>query len=304
MGGTQNSRYTFTVFTPTFNRAQTLPRVYESLKGQTFTDFEWLVVDDGSTDGTRDLIKHWLSEAPFGVRYFYQPNRGKHVADNLSVREALGRFHATLDSDDWYVPNALETFLAVWETIDPAERERFVGVVGLCAAPSGAIIGSPFPTDPLDTTYSEAHSRHRVVGDKAGMGRVDVVRRFLHPVIPNERLIMESIQYQRIGRDYRIRCVNKILMVKDYQPGGLSARTREGLKQNPRTAKRFFRQKLDESSNLAQRARFHAQHTRYSLHAGAPLESLRETPSKPLWTLTLPLSILLWVRDHLMHRRG
>lgn len=302
MGGTRNPPYTFTVFTPTFNRAHTLPRVYESLKGQTFTDFEWLVVDDGSTDGTRELIERWLSEAPFRVRYFYQPNSGKHVADNLSVREALGRFHATLDSDDWYLPHALETFISVWETIDPAEREQFVGVVGLCAAPSGAVIGTPFPADPLDTNYSEAYSRHRVVGDKAGMGRVDVVRRFPHPVIPNEKLTIESIAYQRIARDYRIRCVNKILKVNDYRPGGLSSRSRENFRQNPRTAKLFFRQQLDEPSNIAPRARFYAQHTRYSLHAGALLESLRESPSKLLWILTLPLSIFLWARDHMMPR--
>lgn len=90
---------TFTVFTPTYNRAHTLLRVFSSLQAQTFQDFEWLIVDDGSTDGTEELIKHWGSESHFPVRYFKQENRGKHVAFNRGVREATGQFFLPLDSD-------------------------------------------------------------------------------------------------------------------------------------------------------------------------------------------------------------
>ena len=78
----------FTVFTPTFNRAYTLPRVYESLKSQTFKNFEWLIVDDGSSDGTADLVKMWQNEGALTIRYFYQINRGKHIAINRGVSES------------------------------------------------------------------------------------------------------------------------------------------------------------------------------------------------------------------------
>src|SRR5207237_1817583 len=107
--------HAFTVFTATFNRAHTLPRVYDSLRVQTLTDFEWLVVDDGSTDGTRELVAGWAAQPAFPIRYFHQENSGKHVAENVAVREAHGRFTATLDSDDWYAPDALESSLAAWE---------------------------------------------------------------------------------------------------------------------------------------------------------------------------------------------
>ena len=148
------------------------------------SDFEWLVVDDGSTDDTRALIERWAGEAPFPVRYFYQPNSGKHVAENVAAREARGQFVATIDSDDWYVPDALETFLSTWETIADSERDSFVGVVGLCADAQGTLLGTRFPADVFDTTYTDLALRHNVTGDKAGCGRTEIVRGFRFPVVP------------------------------------------------------------------------------------------------------------------------
>src|SRR5690242_19362698 len=102
----------FTVFTPTYNRAHTIERVYRSLCTQNCRDFEWLVVDDGSTDGTEALIRQWQHEAEFPIRYFWQPNAGKHVAMNRGVAEASGSLFLTLDSDDACVPWALERLRA------------------------------------------------------------------------------------------------------------------------------------------------------------------------------------------------
>src|SRR5437762_2817315 len=96
----------FTVFTPTYNRAGTLPRVYESLKAQTFRDFEWIIVDDGSADSTQELVQSWIGDLDFPIRYFRQQNQGKHVAVNLGVKEARGEFFLNLDSDDACVPEA------------------------------------------------------------------------------------------------------------------------------------------------------------------------------------------------------
>jgi glycosyltransferase involved in cell wall biosynthesis len=293
--------YAFTVFTATFNRAHTLPRVYDSLRAQTLTDFEWLVVDDGSTDDTRELVAGWATEAPFPVRYFHQENSGKHIAENVAVREARGRFTATLDSDDWYTPDALETFLAVWESIPAAERDSFVGVVALCAVPTGEVIGTPFPADPLDTTYTDLQLRHRVTGDKAGFGRTDVAREYRFPVISGETLIIELLVYSRLASRYRVRCVNKVVKIVEYQAGGLSAtRSRNEFMRNPRTSALFFRERLDVP-NLPPRAlaRAHVNHTRYALHAGLGRQSLRDSPSKALWTLTFPLAVVTYLRDRI-----
>ncbi len=244
LAGTTPPAPAFTVFTPTFNRAHTLGRVYESLKAQTMSDFEWLVVDDGSTDETRELIERWAEEAPFPVRYFHQPNSGKHIAENLAAREARGQFVATIDSDDWFVPDALETFLSIWGTIADTERDSFVGVVGLCADAHGTLIGTRFPADVFDTSYTELALRHDVTGDKAGCGRTEIVRGFRFPVVPGETLILEFLVYNRIAQRYRIRCVNKVIKVVEYQTSGLSATRSTDYVRNPRTSKLFFLEQL------------------------------------------------------------
>lgn len=103
-------KYTFTVFTPTYNRWHTLHRVYYSLSSQTFKDFEWLIVDDGSTDDTKNLVQNWQKKSKFTIRYYYQPNLGKTAALNRGVKLALGKLFLILDSDDGCIPKALEKF--------------------------------------------------------------------------------------------------------------------------------------------------------------------------------------------------
>src|SRR6478672_7236545 len=92
----------FSVVTATYNRAHTLGRTYESLQAQTFRDFEWIIVDDGSTDGTGSLVSGWAQESSFPIRYVSQENGGKHTALNHAVSVARGTFLASVDSDDWY----------------------------------------------------------------------------------------------------------------------------------------------------------------------------------------------------------
>jgi len=114
--------YTFTVFTPTFNRSASIHRVYESLQSQTFHDFEWLIVDDGSEDDTADLVGNWTKEADFPIEYMKQSHAGKHIAWNHALQKARGRFFIIADSDDGFVPNALERLLEVWKSIPGGGR--------------------------------------------------------------------------------------------------------------------------------------------------------------------------------------
>src|SRR6266705_680676 len=148
-------QYTFTVFTPTYNHAYTLHRVYESLCVQTYRNFEWLVVDDGSSDDTRKLIDTWEQQARFPLRYIYQPNQGKHVAFNRGVREARGELFLCLDSDDGCVPKALERLKYHWDQIPFSQRHRFSAVTALCIDELGGLHGSRFPQDITDSDSLE-----------------------------------------------------------------------------------------------------------------------------------------------------
>ncbi len=120
--------YCFTVFTPTYNRAHTLPKVYASLQAQTFRDFEWLIVDDGSIDNTSEMVTAWLAEeTTLALRYRYQPNGHKKIAINHGVREARGALFLILDSDDEIPPNALQILHDAWLSIPDDERTGFAG---------------------------------------------------------------------------------------------------------------------------------------------------------------------------------
>lgn len=138
------------VLTPSFDRAALLARLHASLQAQTFRDFEWLVVDDGSTDDTADVVTHWARRSAFPIRLLRQPNAGKHAALNLGLSEVHADLCATIDSDDWYVPGALEVLLRRWEEIPPDRRRSFANVECRCETPDGRLVGTPFGERPVD----------------------------------------------------------------------------------------------------------------------------------------------------------
>jgi glycosyltransferase involved in cell wall biosynthesis len=203
----------FTVFTPTFNRAHTLSRVFDSLCAQNWRDFEWLIVDDGSTDNTADVVAEWRRIATFPIRYLRQDNAGKHIAHNRAVREARGDFIVIIDSDDALAANALERLQAVWNSIPAGERVGFSGVSGLCRNQHGEIIGDPYPDDPFDASPREHVYVHRLRGERCGMVRTDILRRYPFPEIANTRFVPEDVVWMDMARHYKQRAVNEVFRI-------------------------------------------------------------------------------------------
>lgn len=187
------SDHTFTVFTPTYNRAHTLSRVHDSLRAQTFREFEWLIVDDGSTDGTGELVQKWSAEADYPIRYIWQENRGKHIAFNRAAAEARGELFLVLDSDDACVPEALERFHRHWRSIPLQERPRFSALTALCVDRHGNLIGTAFPQDVLDSDSIGIRYRHKLKGEKWGFHRTEVMRRFPFPEGIERTYVLEGI---------------------------------------------------------------------------------------------------------------
>ncbi len=203
----------FTVFTPTYNRAHTLARVFDSLRAQTFRDFEWLVVDDGSADSTPDLIASWRTKADFPVRYFRQENSGKHVAHNFAVREACGEFFMVLDSDDALETRALGQLHRVWQEIPIAGRAGFCAMGGLSRNQHGKIVGDPFPTTPFDVSFRERFFEFRIRGEKGIAWRLDVLRRYPFPEIARTNFVPEGVVWLQTANEHKIRFVNEIFRI-------------------------------------------------------------------------------------------
>jgi glycosyltransferase involved in cell wall biosynthesis len=222
----------FTVFTPTYNRAHTLHRVFDSLCAQTFRDFEWLVVDDGSTDKTPELIEKWTTTSEFPIRYFRQLHSGRHIAHNLAIREARGEMWTGIDSDDALIPHALERIRCLWLGIPESERSKFLAVVGLCRDQHGKMVSRPFPTSPFDLDAREYLFAHRRFGgEKWGAGAMDAVRRFPFPEIAGTNFIPEGVHGLQMARTGRmIRFVNevfRIYYVNDAETGATLSGRRE-----------------------------------------------------------------------------
>lgn len=203
-----------TVFTATYDRAHTLHRVYESLKSQTYPDFEWIIVDDGSSDDTKAVVDRFIAENPFfEIRYFYQTNQGKHIATNRAVREARGEFFITLDSDDGCKPNALECFLQAWNTIPKEEQEKYKGISCRCCKPEtpDEIIGTHLPEKILDSTDHDLRYQYKVKGELWGMTRRKVMLENPYPEIKGLHYYPEGAYWGKIGFNYITRYIDEPL---------------------------------------------------------------------------------------------
>lgn len=294
--------YRFTVFTATYNRVHTLLRVYDSLAAQTYRDFEWLVVDDGSTDDTARLIERWQQEAAFPIRYLRQANQGKHVATNRGVAEAEGELFLVLDSDDACVPQALERFARHWDAVP--DRARFSAVTALCMDQHGRLVGDTFPSDVLDSDPLELRYRYKVRGEKWGFQCTDILRRFPFPEDITRTYVPEDIVWNQIAREYRTRYVNERLRVYWVDEPSMVHGQRAG-----KNAAGGQLQHLNAlNTELAwfrfapmQFLRSALHYSRFSFHLGDDLgkqaRRLGSPPARMLWALMLPFGWLVYLRD-------
>lgn len=275
------------------------------MSAQTFTDFEWLIVDDGSTDGTAALVRRWQSEASFSIRYLCQANAGKHVAFNRGVRNARGRLFLTLDSDDACAPNSLERLLYWWESIPEDERSGFSAVTTLCQDQHGRILGRKFPRSPLDSTSVELRMRYRVKGEKWGFQRTDVLRDHPFPEPEGVKFVPESTVWRAIDRRYRTRFVNEVLRTYWVPEDGretlstVTEATLEGHVQMHRATLNENMEWLFVNPMAFVRAAAHM--SRFSLQQGMPPRSIvtlvRPPLARALVVATFPLGVALRVRD-------
>jgi glycosyltransferase involved in cell wall biosynthesis len=202
-----------TVFTTTYNRAHTLHRVYDSLCLQPGVDFEWLVIDAESADGTRALVEGWAEKAPFPIRFVSMPNRGKHGAINLAAGITTSPYLIILDSDDSCVPGALAEVLDAWTRLPPDRADEYGVITFLCRTEDGRIVGTRFPSDPFDSTYHQAVITYGMRGDKWECYRTSVLREFPFPEVLGEAGLPESILLGRIGTRYKTRYLNRPLRI-------------------------------------------------------------------------------------------
>lgn len=257
----------FTVLTPTFNRSHTLQRVYDSLSAQTFKNFEWLIVDDGSTDSTRRLVARFEKTAFFPIHYVYQKNGGKHRALNTGFQIATGELVLGFDSDDWCTPNALERFAAHWARLDDTDKAGYSGMSALKAYRNGKVVGDDYAAAASLQTYIDRFN-HRLRGDKWECIRNDLCRKYPYPEISGERYIAPSYPWLKIGRKFKTLFLNEKLSIIEYQPDGISKNNILYRANNPKGACLVYALQFGLARSAWLKTRCAINYHRFSFHGG------------------------------------
>ena len=231
------SKMLISVITPSYNRAALLPRLYKSLCDQTCRDFEWIVVDDGSTDNTKDVMASLTSDnsMAFPIRYNRKENGGKHTAVNRGVKEAKGQLVMIADDDDLLPSVAIDIIKKSWADVDP--QPSVGGIAGLdINKRTGGIIGSGLPEEHILCNAIDVRYKYHVTGDLKEVFRTDVLREFPFPEINGEKFCPEQLVWFRIAQKYSLFYINKPIYIAEYQSDGITAGITRARMQSPRAS--------------------------------------------------------------------
>lgn len=231
---------TLTVFTPTYNRATMLSRLYDSLRSQTCLDFEWLIIDDGSSDDTCASVQSMIKEAPFSVRYQYKENGGKHTAYNLGLEMAEGEWFFCVDSDDYLAQDAVEKILSAI-----TELGKNQGIVAYKQDTNGKRLSDAFPKDLRFSRFCEMSLRHGCRGEFSLIFPVETARKYPFPVFARERFVTESVVYDRISEACEMLLLPQVVTICEYQTDGYSQNANAVMAKNPNGFCLYFMQRID-----------------------------------------------------------
>lgn len=242
---------TLTIFTPTYNRAYILGRLYYSLRGQENKDFQWLIVDDGSSDDTEALVSGWMEEDIITIKYYKQKNGGKQRAHNKGVMECDTELFFCVDSDDFIVENCVEILLKTWG--NATKSKDIAGIVALKGSDSNVPLGTYFPEGIRCSTLEELCGKYKVKGDLALIHKTSILKQHLFWVAEGEKFIGEGYVYQQIDQKYKLIILPKILAVCEYLEDGYSRNVRKLTKDNPISYTELKRQTICYSKTWHER---------------------------------------------------
>lgn len=254
-----------TIFTPTYNRGNLLERVYDSLKAQTVSDFEWLIVDDGSSDNTEEIVKEWIDEAIIKIRYIKKENGGKHTAFNLGVQNALGELFFCLDSDDFITETCVEDIQKAW---NGKKNDNVAGIIGMKTDTEGKLLSDGFPKGIEFSKTNELVRNYHCYGEKSMVYMTEILKQYPYPEIKNENFIGECVVYDQIDAEYTMLLLDKVLTVCEYQSDGLTATIFSTMLKNPTGYKIYHGQRIDMAYTFKERLGYVVRYNAFDILSG------------------------------------
>lgn len=230
-----------TVFTPAYNRADLLPRCYESMKKQTNQNFIWMVIDDGSTDHTASLIQGYMNAShEFEIEYYFKKNGGLHTAYNEAIAHIKTPLCVCIDSDDWMPEDAIEKILSFWHENG---SEQYAGIVGLDCFENGEIIGDKLPNQKSINLIDLMTGRYKIKnGDRTNVVRTELYKKFAPmKIFAGEKNFNPHYMHLQISMEYDFLVMNENLHYVEYQPSGMSNSMLKQYRNSPNSFAEFRR---------------------------------------------------------------
>ena len=285
-----------TVLTPTFNRGGRLQSLWDSLQKQTVKDFEWLVVDDGSTDGTKNLITKLQEKSDFPIRYIYKSNGGKHTALNVGIQTIRSELTFIVDSDDCVTDDAVESILKIHKKY--RSQNNICGYAFLRAFPDGKVNGKKFDVNEKIGSYIDVRVNGNDTGaDKAEVFKTHCLKEFPFPEYPNEKFLGEDLVWVRMARKYEMVHINKAIYVGNYLEDGLTNNRRKHNIASPVGCMHRAEEFMESDLKTRYRIKGGLQYIVYGRFAGVKIcDLIRKSRHKVLATVCTPGGLFLHSR--------
>lgn len=278
-----------TVFTPAYNRGYIINNLYESLCRQTCKDFIWLVVDDGSTDNTAELIKTWQKiDNGFEIRYVYKSNGGMHTAHNAAYENIDTELNVCIDSDDYMTDDAVEKIITFWNN---QENKNYAGIIALDVDKNNCVIGKDLPNKKSTTLMG--YYENGGTGDKKLIYRTDIINSVPpYPEFVGEKYVGLAYKYHLIDQKYELLIMNEPVCVVEYQPDGSSMNMFKQYLNNPKGFA-FLRKNEMVLTKSKKRCFIECIHYVSSSILSKDKSFIKNSPKKMLTILAIPFGILL-----------
>lgn len=281
-----------TVFTPAYNRADLLVRCYDSMKRQTCKDFIWMIIDDGSTDGTQDLVKQWIGkESDFSIKYYYKENGGLHTAYNEAIAHINTELCVCIDSDDYMPDDAVERITSFWKANGSG---NVAGIVGLDYDLDDNIIGDPLPNQKTVNLIDLLVGKYPIHnGDRTNVVRTELYKKFAPmKVYPGEKNFNPHYMHLQISQQYDFLVLNENLRYVEYQPTGMSNSMLKQYRNSPNSfaeIRKLYLSFPDTSFKFKLRHSIHLVSS--CILAGKPWKAIKDSPCKLITIMAIPCGV-------------
>lgn len=276
-----------TIFTPAYNRADKIRRVFSSLEEQMNSECEWLIIDDGSKDNTNEVVSKFIEESSMNIRYYKKENGGKHTAHNMAVDLAKGKYFMCLDSDDYLENNSIEALIYKIKQCDSQE-----GIIAYKCDHNRALLSKTFPQEVSVPNIYALNQEYNCMGEFVFVFPTELLKKNKFPVFAGERFLTESVLYDKMN--CRMHLLEKVIEVCEYQTDGLSNNLNEIMKKNPAGYCMYFMQRIDVQTTFRNRIITIGKYLCFCIFAGEK-RSVYNGKHKRLLRISYPLGIVMWL---------